>query len=506
MRVPLLASSGGGIKGISTNVSSMECINFYYEQPMDGESHQGALLPTNGNILAATVTNTKAIRGMLFNQLDNNLYVVADDDFYEIDSTNGNVTDRGDITSAAGQLLAMAFNPNTSEIFIVDTSDGFIFDCDTNTFTTISDGDFPTTGITTCCYINGRFLVNKLATNGRFQWSNLNDGLTWDAADLATCESMTSPIRAMEEFGGLVYFLGDENGEIWYNQGDGEFIFSRYAHLKHGIWGPLSLKRFDNSLVWLSRDKSGTFRVVRLRGLNEVEVISTPQVSTMMANAANALAFYPRAYVLTYLGHEFYIITVGESMTLAYDASTKMWHQRSGTFSGDEPIDEPIFGAVQGTASGISGSAGVIFLGSSEDDGKIYKLSGTGNYTFGGSTGTNGTAMNRRVTGPAICAENEAVIRFSEVQLDTEEGGGDTSSTVSLSYSKDGGHTWVAKSLALDTSGSSPDYDRRLIRRKFGKGHNWIFRVASTTTGKIVIKGLYGRLYGEDKLGPSKVK
>jgi hypothetical protein len=138
-------------------------------------------------------------------------------------------------------------------------------------------------------------------------------------------------------------------------------------------------------------------------------------------------------------------------------------------------------------------------VGDYQANGRVYSLQQS-IYTW------NSANMERRLTGPLIAAQNEAQLRFSEVQIDIEEGVADVTDTgnddeLTLYYSKDGGHTYsTGTQLALGV-GATTGYATRLVKRKLGKGRLWNFRIYTDTPRKIIIKGAFGRIYGEPLRG-----
>jgi hypothetical protein len=295
----------------------------------------------------------------------------------------------------------------------------------------------------------------------------------------------------MIEHTGVIYLLGDINGELWYNSGD-TAVFTRFERIDWGIAATHTLKHFDNSIAWLARNRHGELQVVRIGSGYTPEVISSPELTRKWG----LLSAISDAFAYTYQmdGHEFYVITFPTgNVTYAYDATTKMWHQRSGAFSSNTPTREKINAAV------FCGDWGGHIAGDFNSTGKLWSLENSV-YTFDSAN------MERRLTGPLLAAENEGYIRFSEVQIDIEEGVATGSETgndgqLTFSYSKNGGHTYsVGNQLNLGVGGTT-GYATRLMKRQLGRGRLWNFRIYTDTPRKIIVKGAYGRLYGEPKLG-----
>ena len=484
MRIPLLA---GAYAGVSTNTSSQEAVNWYYEGPAPREGHSGAMVPVHGATLFDTLANTGDIRGMLFDPGDALLYVVSDNDLYSVNS--GATETARDVLATSSGRIEMALNPLSREILTVDGNTGYHYDIPTTTATDISDADFPDTA-TTVAYINGRFLVNDPTVAGKIWWSNLNDGLTWDGTDNGTAQSLETPVQKILVDKNDIFLFGDYQTEVWYNSGS-NLVFERFEWIETGIAAPGTAVKFDNSIAWLSQNSRGQLQAVRIgEGYNPV-VFSTPELTRKWeAYGTVSDAF---AYSYQFLGHEFYVLTFPTgNATWVYDAVTQEWHQRSGAFSGGEPTRELANAYAYTTWSG-----GTHIVGDYNVTGKLFAFD-PDTYTF------DSTNMERRLTGPLINVDNEDRLRFSEVQIDVEEGVIDAADSgndrqLTLYYSKDGGHTY-SSGVQLNIGEAAVDgYTHRLIKRKLGYGRLWNFRIYTDTPRKIVIKGAFGTIYHEPR-------
>lgn len=488
MRIPLL---GGAYEGISVNTSSQEAINFFYEKPAPGETHEGSWVPVHGATSFGSTGDSAAIRSLLYDPGDELLYVQTLDDLWKVDSdatfTQLNSSNLG---TTAGRS-EMALNPESREILIVDGVGAFLQDITAGTWSAVSDTDFPDAA-TTCAYINGRFLVNDPTVAGKFWWSDVNDGTAWDSTSFATAETLETPIQKILVDRNDVYLFGSDRSEVWFNSDDPDFIFQRVELIETGIAAPATACRFDNSVVWLARNERGALQVVRAAGSYQPQVISDQNLTRVWETYSTVDDAFAYAYQMD--GHEFFVITFPTAgATYAYDALTQRWHQRSGAFSSSEPTRE------KANCHAYCGdwAGGTHIVGDSGTTGKLFAFSSTV-YTF------DSVQMDRRLTSAHISAMNEDRLRLSEVQLDCEEGVLDaadtgTERTVTLSWSKDAGQSF-STGVDLDL-GESDETAKRLMVRKLGKGRSWVFRIYSATNRKLVIKGLYARAYGASKSG-----
>jgi hypothetical protein len=118
-------------------------------------------------------------------------------------------------------------------------------------------------------------------------------------------------------------------------------------------------------------------------------------------------------------------------------------------------------------------------------NGNIYALDST--------VGTiDSTRIPREFVTPNI-SDEELRIPLAQVQLDMQEGTGDpnvsTDTSMWLSWSKDGGHTYgneIERSI-----GDSGEYRHRLMWRKPGIARNWTFKGRTWSPNRVILKGLY---------------
>jgi hypothetical protein len=246
---------------------------------------------------------------------------------------------------------------------------------------------------------------------------------------------------------------------------------------------------FDNTVAFLSRNKRGALQAVRVGDGYLPQVFSGPEQTTKWERYSTISDAF--AYNMQIDGHDFYILTFPTAnATWAYDAVEKRWHQRSSDFVEGTPTRE----LANCHAYCGEWAGGTHILGDFNETGKLFAVS-TSVYTF------DGTNMERRVTGPTLSAENEDRVRFSQVQVDIEEGVSPSSEEgLILSYSKDGGGTYLG-ATAFELGSGSGGRIVRLMRRKLGRARLWNFRIYTASPRKVVIKGLWGKLYGEPKFG-----
>ena len=547
MKIPFL---GGAYEGRSSNVAPETCLNLYYEKGKSGES----LVGTAGSTLFVTPKVGEVRGGIAYNDL---AYFVVDDTFYEVNSA-GTATSRGTLNTSTG-LVSMAHNgvrPSANQqIMIVDGTDGWIFDNTATSFTEITDANFVTSDFVV--FIDGYFVFAQAGNSDRFWITSQYDGTTIDSSDFATAEGWPDHIQTLIANDRELFIFGTETLEVWYNSGDTDNTFQRFqgGFKQHGCVARFSPARFDNSVIWLSRNDRGDGQVVMLSDGYQPSIVSSVELNYQISTYKNIDDAFGYSY--QHEGHEFYVLTFpGNGVTWVFDASTKEWHQRSHIIN-DVDSRERYSCHVFAFGEHLFGD----YL-----NGGIYKLDG--------SIGTFNTARVHRQRTTISISDEENERRLSSMQLDMESGigsadapvsttlggaeaigqttltvtsstgmfsgqrlevdddsGGTHSTTISsvtdgttiiasdaltvasasgnavraytdnrddefwLSYSKNGGHTF--SNAIAQNAGEGGDWAKRVIWRWLGESRNWIFRIDTWTPKRPVLKGLIARMYGE---------
>ncbi len=463
----------GGVEGRSTAVSPENAINLMYERGENGES-----LISNAGATEFVDLGSGVVRGGIeYNDL---AYFVLGSTLYEVDSA-GTATSRGSLLTSSGRV-SIAHNGvrsgSNQQICIVDGTYGYIYDNTTSTLSQITDADFNASSHVV--FIDGYFIF--LRTNSdQLDLSALYDGTSIDALDVFSAEGGPDNGVSIIADQRQLFVFGKQSLEVFYNTGDADTPFQRYqgGFKQTGCAAAFSPARVDNNICWLTKNERGHGQVAMMGEAFLPQIISTPELDYQISTYTTIDDAFGYAY--QFEGHEFYVLTFPtEQKVWAYDFSTQRWHQRGHNIDGElsrERYNCHIF------------AHGKHLLGD-YSNGKIYQLDGN-TFTF------DGTRVPRVVTTPNITDE-ERRIAISAAQLDMEEGQGDpnvsTDTTVWLSYSKDGGHTYTDE-VSRDM-GDAGNYAKRVIWRRLGIARNWTFKIRTWTPNKVVMKGLYLRPYG----------
>jgi len=465
-----LALIGGAYKGRSSNVSSETCINLFKE----GDS----LVGTPGDSVFNSSYSGPVRGGIEYNDL---AYFVIGNTLYEFNSAGGGAS-RGTIGTATGRV-SMAHNGVRSganqQIFIADGTSGYIYDNATSTLAEISDADM--TSADTVVFFDGYFLFNQTNTD-RFWQTAAYDGTSIVATDFYTAEGDPDKAVSLLTDRRQLFVFGQKTTEGYYNSGDADSTFQRFqgGFSQTGCAAAFSAARFDNAVMWLSRNEKGDGEIVRMADGYQPVTVSTHEINYQISKYTTISDAF--AYAYRHEGHEFYVITFPTAnVTWVYDALEKEWHHRAHNIGGVFPSRERYNCHVFAFGKHLFGDY---------SNGKIYALSGT-------SATVNGERIERERATVGIADEDEGRVRIHSFQLDMQEGIGDQTTDddglIYLSYSKDGGHTW-SNEVSRD-AGDTGEYDKRIIWRRLGIGRNWIFRIRTWTPQRVVFKGAIVQTY-----------
>lgn len=454
--MPALPLFGTGYKSKSVTVTAQRRLNCYLEPVGDEAKQQFAIYGTPGLTLFATLG--APVRGA--RAVGDTFYAVAGQYLYAVDNA-GTSTIVGTLATSTG-LVSVA--DNGAQLLIVDGAGGYIFTIATSTFAAITSAGFPANP-TSATMLNGYFIVNSAGT-GRFYWSTIYDGTTWDSLDFATAESSPDNLLALATANGQLVLFGEVTTEFWGASGDtGVWRRIGGAGIEWGLAAPWTIDKFAGGLAFLAKNRQGQVQPAVLTGYS-VEPIADPEIAHRIneQEVGGAVAF---SYMLD--AHPFYQINVG-TISLLYDGLTQSW-------SDLESDGARHWGQVR--AEFLSRP-----LVSDYRNGSLYLVDGAA-YT------DNGTTIVRELQGRHVLAGYERLICW-EVFIDMQPGVGLSTGQGSdpqamLQVSRDGGNTWGTERWA--PIGRQGETLSRVIWRRLGLARDWVFRLRMSDPVKFVIAG-----------------
>jgi len=431
------------------------CVNLYPIMSESGTSKSVSALRGTSGLEAFATAGGGPIRGGI--EAAERAFFVSGSEFYEI-LENGSATLRGTLLTATG---VVSIEENPTQIMIVDGLYGYIFNHVTNTFTQITDTDFPVPSDLT--FQDGYFLVTQKDSSSFFI-SGINNGLTWDILDSTTVESSPDNLVGLKSDSSNLWLFGTKSTEVYRNTGAAAFPFQRIsgAMIETGCAAQGTIQEIDNALIWLGTDDNGDSIVWRSNGYN-AQRISTQAIELKIAESTDFTDSY--AWVYHERGHAFYMLQVrGLKTTLCLDLSTGMWHERS--------YRNPLTGAEEQHLASCHIFFNQKHLVGDRDSGLIYRMA-LDVYS------DNGNPIVRERTSPHYSQERR-LISHSQLELDMEMGVGLSSGQgsdpqVMMQYSDDGGRTW-SDELWADL-GKIGEYRNRVKWNQLGQARDRVYRV-----------------------------
>ncbi len=459
--VPLF---GLGVAGKSVNVNAQERLNLYVQIEKDPEKNVTSIYNTPGLSYFQSL-GSGPNRGIWQN--GDYMYVVNSNTFYRV-ANDGTYVDKGTLLTSSGRV---DITDNGLEIIVVDGQYGYIYNILADTFTQISDPDFPVCNTVT--YLNGYFVVTKV-DSGEFYISGLYDGTSWDALDFATAESdPDNLVRVMAENGQLILF-GKKTTEFWGDSGAQDFPFSRVgaSAIEWGLAARWSACKFMDSLMFLRKNRLGQVQICRMQGY-VANPVSTPEleyVISQYSNLSNATAF---TYMIS--GNPFYQINF-DDVSWLYNGQSDSWSK------------------LESGGSRHRAEMQINYLDTSYvtdyEDGRIYTFS-QDVYTDDGEP----------IVREMICRHQSAgeSVKFGQLWIEMETGvglqsGQGSDPQIMMSVSRDGGHTWGPE--VWRSMGAVGKYRTRCIWNRCGISRDWLYKFRISDPVKTVFVAAWAKYGG----------
>ena len=307
----------------------------WYPEPIEPRSvpWESALYPCPGfeEYVTLSNVNTRALFSM-----GGRVYGVIGDSVYKFTASHSaTVVTDGTVTNNPNPAQIASNGDAGGELLIASGENGYLLNIASNTLSAISalSGKCTMAGM-----IDGYFLSFD-ASDSKFYISELNDGTTWDATQIAQRTAGSDPWQAMVVAHRDIWLFGTQTTEVWYNAGTSPFPFAPIpgAFLEEGIVAPFSAQRFGNTVVWLGRSEEGAGVVYMANGYAP-QRISTHAVEFAIQGYARAGMTISDAVAFTYQedGHVFYVLNFPSAKaTWVFDGTTQLWHER-GTWNATE--------------------------------------------------------------------------------------------------------------------------------------------------------------------------
>jgi hypothetical protein len=391
------------------------------------------------------------VRGIL--QAADRLFVAAGSILYEV-FASGASTFRGTLATSTG-VVSMAYG--TTQLVIVDGSNGYVLTLSSGLFQQISSSGFY--GSNRVRFLDNYFLFVHPGTQ-QFYISAINNATSEDPLDFASAESQPDNLVTLEVDHSEIWLFGGQTTEVWFDSGAADFPFQRNrgASIEIGCQAAHSVQKLDNSVFWIGQDINGSGVVFRSQGF-QAQRISTQAVEQAIQASTDLSSAV--AYSYQDRGLSFYCINApGLTSTWCYEVSSGSWHERcdldsSGNFA-------------QSRVQNYAFCFGQRIVGGS--DGNLYTLSHT--------TYTNylDPLVRLRIT-PHDAMPGRLLQFFSAFYLDctTGEAGQGIDAYVELSWSKDSGASW--SNSIMRSIGKTGQRFSRLLWTMLGSARDRVWRI-----------------------------
>lgn len=490
--MPRIALSGGSYAARSLSAGAQRMLNLYPEQvpAAQGEPAPFVEYPTPGLRLAGTAPNNGPIR-CLFANAGGDIYCVAGNKFYRISIAFSVFLfpfiwlELGTLATSTG---IVNMSDNGTQLLIASGEAGYYtFTYGVNTFAFVTPHPAGA-GWLACSadYLDTFLMIDQAGTVGiqsgsPFFWVTDSGTTIFDPLSFAAKSSRADPLISVQVIHRNIWLIGESSVEVWYNSG-GEggalgFPFSLQpgAFIDHGCIARDSVAQIGNAVYFLSKQRAGSFVVVRGADLG-VQRISNHALEDRLtaANLAGITITDAVGYCYSQSGHDYYVLsfpTLDETWVL--DNTTGLCHERSWR--------DPATGLQHRHRGGSAVEySGQILVGDWEN-GKIYCYDTT-LYT------DNGDPITRVRTFPHLEGAGINRIAYNRFALGMQCGTiASGSPTISLDWSDDGGLTYgAAVTQSLGTAGArttSPQW------RRLGYARSRVFRITWTAAMATVLTG-----------------
>lgn len=428
--MPSIFYGSGAYKRATGSLPPVECINLFVESAET--SDKSVCLQSRPGLTTTQTNGSGPINGLYAEKgvFGGDDFSVSGGNIYRVTTSLGTVAGSG-IPSFAG---------TATELLVARGSTLRRYNG-----STLNNPTFPdAASVTAVCVINFLFVAARAGGTypGRFYWSAVNDGDTWDSLDYATAERVPDDLLDIVALGDNIWLFGQSSLEVWQNTGNAALPFTRIEQVAfdRGIIDTGAWAKADNTIFFIGSDAV----VYRVMPDNPVAV-SEPWLNEKIREATSW-----RMFSFKRDGEEFVVVrlgtTTGSTYVLPVSTGTEWCEFQT---NGGQWIAQ--CGAMKGTTA---------YLGH-QSTGAIMGFSGWQDL---------GVAMERRFTA-AIPLDEPLSVNRLRLWANAGQAPTGVTPTVSLRYSRDAGQTWSSylnADLGNATDDGTGDYRAPTEWRRLG--------------------------------------
>lgn len=323
-------------------------------------------------------------------------------------------------------------------------------------FARITDTDFPANPVTVA-FLAGRFVVN-FAQQGRFYWSDVYDGTSWDALNFANAETSPDPLVAIWQSNGQLVLFGTRTTEFFgVSQSlDSAFTSINGTATEWGLAAAFSVAKYDNTLACLMRGRMGQVMVAKMNGYVP-QRISTPDIEYIINGYETVSDAVGYSYMLG--GHAMYVLNFPTAgFTWLYDGFTQVWTSLKSA--------EITRHRVQLAFSFLT-----MTVASDFETGLLYTITDT-------AKTDNGAMIESEIISENVSDPDLNRFTVNKFRVDMQVGMGDSDvefPQIGLSISRDNGRTFGAE--MLQDVGPIGDYSNVVEWNRLGTSRDFVFKL-----------------------------
>ena len=309
------------------NVDEVALKEGYGPELWDGYvDEMGSLNKRAGLVSYLDLDTDKPIDGLYWWKEKQYLLAVSNGVVYKITGNDVPVKTQVSVPSScfikAGTRVSFCTNGET--VFMASGDTGTSHDLfsyqDGGNVTALTDEDIPT-GITHLAYLDG-YIIANMGDTGEWRFSEVDDPTNWSSLNFYTAEGAPDDISSLFVNQRLLYLVGNDSIELWYNDGVSPFSRHGEAIVSFGSDCPYASCIADNALFFFASNR----RMIRLDALTP-QLVSSPfdRIFDKINTVRDAML--DRA---VFDGREFLVLTFPtESKTFVYDLMQKKWSRWS---------------------------------------------------------------------------------------------------------------------------------------------------------------------------------
>ncbi len=485
MPVTSLPIANGFYVSDSLPISAQECVNWYPNIVQAPALSQETLFGTPGKFQVATSGDLKQInRGAL--AMNERPYFINGDMLYRLNQAFIDGDEQLSL-EALGTIdgegrVSLATN-GTQLMILVPGGQGYIFEDAGDTLTEITDAGFRANGDPQyVTFADGLFICNT--DEDKWIVSAVNDGLSWNALDVATANKDPDGLVVPWTFRDQVFLGGTETTQAYQNIGGADFPF-QYSGLAltKGVKAPFSVVLANDTFMFIGAGKNESPAIWAFQG-NSMVKVSTTAIDSILQDFTDLEIQQSFAYAYAQKGAYFVAFAL-PTTKLVLNTITNRWHEEKSQVI--DALNNTII--VRDRANSLVQAYGRILVGDALD-GRIGVLDPD---TY---TEYDRNIIRRVATQPF--QNNMMAFRVPTIELTMEAGVGNAAvpnPQVVMDRSLDGGKTW--KDERARAMGKIGEYGRRTIWRRNGRAARYeVFRFTLSDAVKPVIIQLTADIRG----------